>query len=276
MNKNNQAIIDFLLKSNDMDVSKYDVTFLNKTVNKRMKETLCETEEGYYKHLEQNGMEGDLFLHALEISYTEFFRNPLTFSVLEKIIIPTLVRNKSKSPGNEIRIWSAACAGGQETYSLAMLLNEFSISLGHTINFRIFATDQSQTVIDEAKQGRYPQSALNGLTLKRLNQWFTKSGDMNHVKPQLQENIDFSVFDLLDKQHSSPPASIFGDFDMVMCANLLFYYKPEYRKRIIDKTTHSLSKNGYLITGDSEREILLQHNFQEVFPHSAIFQERET
>ena len=272
MIKRTNTITELILQTQGIDLSKYEHAFLDKSVKKRMSDTFCESEAAYFSYLEQSHMESEIFLNSLQISYTEFFRNTLTFSVLEKIIIPSLVMKSRNSNRNEIRIWSAACAGGQETYSLAMLLNEFSNGHGEKINFRIFATDQSETQMQEAELGVYHESSLNQVNLKRTKQWFTKKGDLYTVKPELKENIDFSVFDLLSEQFSCPPTSIFGDFDLIVCANLLFYYNPEYQKKIIKKTRNCLSTNGYMITGETEREILVKSGFYEVYPQSAIFQ----
>ena len=272
MNDQLKSILHFILQDHGIDLSKYEDLFLKKSVSKRMTDTFCETESTYFTYLENNQIEVDLLLKSLQISYTEFFRNTLTFSVLEKIIIPSLSLKKTNSKRNEIRIWSAACAGGQETYSLAMLLKEFTNGHGEKINFRIFATDQSETQIHEAESGFYPESALNCLSMKRVKQWFTNQGDIYSLKPELKENIEFSVFDLLNDKFSCPPTSIFGDFDLIVCANLLFYYKPEYQNKIIKKTTDCLSKNGYLVTGETERELIMKAGLHEVYPQTGIFQ----
>lgn len=271
MSENNKTITEFLLQSQDVDISKYDEKFLEKSIHRRMTETYCATEDAYLRYLQQSFIEGEQFIQSLQISYTEFFRNTLTFSVLEKIIFPTLLMKKAKSKNKEIRIWSTACASGQETYSLAMLLKELTKGAEDKINFRIFATDQSEAQINEAKKGQYPESALSNLSLKRVKEWFVKQGDVYSVKPELKENIDFSVFDLFNNKHSSPPNSIFGDFDIVACANLLFYYKPKFRTQIIKKTGGCLSNDGYLITGETERDILVKSGFSEIIPQSAIF-----
>jgi len=160
-----------------------------------------------------------------------------------------------------------------------MILEELQTSTGEKLNYRIFASDRSELQVNEARNGQYSAYALNNVNLKRVNQWFTKhrsvgrqDGEMYTIKPELREKIDFSVFDLLSEQLSSPSASIFGDFDLVFCANLLFYYKSEYRKLILEKITNSLSKGGFIITGEAEREIMINHNCHEVFPNSSIFQ----
>jgi chemotaxis methyl-accepting protein methylase len=223
--------------------------------------------------LDENQGEGELFVNSLQISYSEFFRNSLTFSVLEKIIIPAILTDMDKTNRKEIRIWSAACAAGQETYSLAILLNQFRNVKGKKINYRIFATDQSEQQILEAQEGHFKKSALNYVSLKHLNEWFIPEDKYYKVKQELKDSIEFSVFDLLNEKFNYPPTSVFGDFDVVICANLLFYYKPEFRKKIIRKISRSLAPNGYLVTGETEREILLQEHFQEVFPPSAIFKQ---
>ncbi|MFT3752653.1 MAG: CheR family methyltransferase [Paludibacter sp.] len=87
----------------------------------------------------------------------------------------------------------------------------------------------------------------------------------------MKKNIDFSVFDLFDTNFSCPPASIFGNFDFVFCANLLFYYSAECRAGIIEKVNNSLADNGLLVTSETEREMLIQAGFKEVYPQSAIF-----
>ena len=260
-----------LLQSQGIDVSKYDVSFLNKSLQKRITETHCNSEEVYCNLLEQNIKEAEYFLDSLHNSYTEFFRNPLTFSVLERIILPSLILKKENTKNKEIRIWSAACASGHEAYSLAILLEEIKDIKVEKINYRIFATDQCEAQVNEAKRGIYSSTALNNLNMKRVREWFTKHGDTYTIKPELKEHIDFSVFDLFSEQLSAPPASIFGDFDLVICANILFYYKHEYRKIILEKAENCLSKGGYLMTGEAEREILISNNYHEVYPQSAIF-----
>jgi chemotaxis protein methyltransferase CheR len=259
---------------NSADISKYDEQFLSNTLQKRFQEINCANADSYIEMIKQNAEEVSVFLNSLHIGYTEFFRNSLTFSVLEHIILPSLIQKKKGSKRKEIRIWSAACAGGQEPYSLAMLMEELKNGDAEKFNYRIFATDQNEALVNEARKGHYTENALNNLSLKRVNQWFTKKGDTYSVKQKLKTNIDFSVFDLFSEQFSSPPTSIFGEFDIVVCANLLFYYKDEYRQDILEKSGNCMANGGYLVTGETERQILIDHNYTEAFPQSAIFRKK--
>ena len=225
----------------------------------------------YTELLTGSQIEAENLLKSMQISYSEFFRNSLTFATLEKIVIPTLILNSAKK--REIRIWSAACAAGQEVYSLAILFNEFSNEKKR--NFRIFATDYSEKEIDKAVKAIYPLTSLEFLPLRYLNRWFSRKGNSYEANDELKMNIDFSTFDLLNKELNCPTASIYGDFDLIFCANVLFYYKAEYRKLILEKLANTLSEGGLLICDEAERDILFQHNFEEVYPQSAIFSKKK-
>ena len=274
MIEKNEQFIKLLLQSFKIDVSKYDENFLNTTLNKRINETHCCSVEAYCDFLVQNNTEVVNLIKALSICYSEFFRNSLTFSTLEHIILPLIVLKKKDSMHKTIRIWSAACAKGQESYSIAILLEEHNNSINEKINYRIFATDQFESQVIEAQKGQYNAASLDNLSLKWVNQWFTIQGDTYSVKKELKDNIDFSFFDLFCEDFSCPAASIFGDFDLVFCANMLFYYKRKYQEIILEKLNKTLAPGGFLITGETERDILLHHNFSEVFPRSSIFQKK--
>ena len=272
MKLKNKEITDKLSKLYGVDVSCFDDSFLNRSIEKRMEVINCVSREQYVQLLsDDNRVEAEDLLKSMQISYSEFFRNSLSFATLEKIVIPALVLNSTKK--REIRIWSAACAAGQEVYSLSILLHEFSNDKKR--NFRIFATDYSETEIDKASKAVYPLSSLDYVALRHLNRWFTRKDNTFTVVDELKENIEFSTFDLLNKELNCPPTCIYGDFDLIFCANVLFYYKSEYRKLILKKLSNSLASNGLLICDEAERDILFQHNFEEVYPHSAIFRKKK-
>lgn len=270
MIKQTKDISDIIMQSQGIDISMYEDSFLKKTLQKRIIASTCNSLEDYCTLLKQSSIEGNLLITSLQNNYSEFFRNVLTFAVLERIVLPSFLLRKKK----EIRVWSAASAQGQEAYSIAMLLEELKSGDHEKFKYRIFATDKCDAQINLGRIGKYPSSALNNISFKRAEKWFTKQNDVFTIKPELKENIDFSVFDLLDKNTSSPSASIFGDFDIILCANLLFYFNPKNQKQIVHKISKSISDGGYLITGEAEREILLNLDFKEIFPQSGIFQGR--
>ena len=266
-----EQIVEILSPFTEISISLFDKTFIQKSIQRRIQDNVCNNAEEYISLLKKNKEEKFSFEKSLHIGYSEFFRNTFTFSVMEHLILPSLILNKRFRTNKEIRIWSAACSGGEEAYSIAMLLEEMKRERNCNINYRIFATDINPERLEEAAKGQYTMESMNNMSVKRLSKWLIKRGNYYLIKPELKANVEFSVFDLFDAQHSCPPTSIFGDFDLIICANLLFYYKPMYRKIILDKVNNCLADEGYIVTGETERDILLKLQFREIYSHSAIF-----
>jgi chemotaxis protein methyltransferase CheR len=265
-----------LKQSQGIDISMYDDDFVKNAFLKRIEMTNSPSADAYAGLFSGSMYEAMAFVDLLQVNYSEFFRNPLTFAVLEHIALPSLLFQSKARKKKGIRIWSAACAEGQEIYSLAMLLEELSELATEKPGNLLFATDKNETSVMKATRGIYPQESLGNLSLKRCKRWFNLTGRYYSVVPELKKNIAFSVFDLLDDRWTSPPTTIFGDFNLVFCANILFYFKEPYRKIILGKIVTNLSSGGLLVTGETERDILLQNNFTEIYPHSAIFRKNSS
>jgi chemotaxis protein methyltransferase CheR len=255
------------------DLSGFDMDFISKQIDKRIGETAAKHQGDYVSYLKNNQAEAETLYQSLFIGFSTFFRNPLSFAMLEKSIFPKLIREHQIAKRSEIRIWSAGCSTGQEPYSVAILLEHMKQQYASPVHYRIFATDLSPKLLDIARQGNYRRENLNNIPLKFIDQWFISSnGQEFQIGKALAENIDFSCFDLLNKQMECPAASIFGNFDLVMCSNLLIYYQPAFRERIIGKLLHCLKPGGYLITGETERELFYNSGCSEIVTGAAIFQ----
>ncbi len=255
------------------DLSGYDEGFLAKMLRKRMTASDSGTAAAYLDRLADDPAEAEDFFQSLRIGYSEFFRNPLTFALLEQLVLPGLVEAREKSGRAEIRIWSAGCAGGQEAWSVAILLDELLAMRNRSLPFRIIATDISEAELAAARQGLYDAAAVRNIRTGHLRDYFSCKGESYVVAPRLQAHVDFSFYDLLDEQSSSPSAGVFGDFDLILCSNLLFYYRPGVQQFILKKVRHGLSPHGYLVTGEAERAIVDQADgFRAVAPPAAVFQ----
>lgn len=238
-----------------LDVSIYDSSFLEKTLKSRMTSAGCDTAENYLILLEEAPGESIGLVAQLNNSYSEFFRNPLTFSLLEQLILPKLLGQKEKIHSPEIRIWSAACASGQEPYSLAMLLDDFKEKHQATREYRIFATDSSESELVSARKGVFDFKILKNTRIEFAEKYFKRNGDTFQLDSRLAEQVDFSCYDLLSRDSSSPPSGIYGDYDLIMCCNVLFYYKPEYQQIILQKIYRSLKPGGFFVTGEAETHL---------------------
>lgn len=232
----------------------YDESFVRKSILNRCGRVKCGTISNYLSYISESCAEAEALLQTLVNTYTEFFRNPLVYAYLEKWVLPKLI--DGKADGNELRIWSAGCSTGQEPYSVAMLLDEYNASAAKKIRYRIFATDISKSALRAAKKGEYTEDMIQNITVKRLNGFFKENGGIYKIHTRLKKSVSFSTYDLNDKLSVSPQESIYGDFDLVLCNNLLFYYKAEYQHNILQKLIKSVSENGFLITGETERYLL--------------------
>ncbi len=269
-----KKIFAFLLETYGIDLSPYDESFLSKILRKRFDIAASKSSGNYLDYLKNEQNEIEILLGALQIHFSEFFRNPLTFSYIEQFVLPALIEKKRKDKGKEIRIWSAACASGQEAYSIAILVDELLKEQDTNISCRIFATDINQAELTNAKKGIYHAISLRKVELQRINDYFTKKNGLYSVSRKIKKYVDFSIFDLLQKEKCSPTSSIYGDFDLVFCSNILFYYSQEHRRLILDKMKHCMAPDGYLVTGEVERSIAEENNYREIFKYSAIFNRR--
>lgn len=252
----------------------YEETFLQRTLEKRMADCGCDDWAKYEWLLNNNPQEMSKLKECLTVSYTEFFRNQYSFAAIEKILLPLLLKSKSTSRQKELRVWSAACATGQEAYSMSMLFHENVASSSDNLKLRVFGTDVDPAQVALAMKAEYSRTNLNHVTLQRLARWFIQQGERYTLQDTIKENVEFSCFDLLDDELMYPPTSIFGGFDLVFCANLLFYYHIDAQHKILNKVNNSLNESGYLIVGEAERDILVNEGFVEILPHTGIFKKK--
>ncbi len=266
-------IVQIMAQTHHRPIDQYDEGFLAKTIEKRQQAIGAKTAQAYVELLARSSDEAESFCRSLNIGYSEFFRNPLTFALLEQWILPSLLAEKEKSGGREIRVWSAGCAAGQEIYSVAILLDELMARSESTVVPRIFATDHSARELTLAQQGVYEVSAVRQVRLHHLKEYFACEGETYRIADRIKNKVDFSIHDLLDEHASSPAASIYGDFDLIFCSNLLFYYRSDIRQDILRRMHRSLSARGYLATGEAERDIVSkQEGFRPAAIPSSLFQ----
>lgn len=183
---------------------------------------------------------------------TLFFRDPPVFEALRNHILPELTERRQAA--KSLRIWSAACSSGQETYSLAMLLLELGLA---DWNIEIVATDLSNQILERARAARYLQLEMNrGLPAALLVKYFERAGLDWQLKEKVKKMARFSPFDLRD------PMAALGYFDLVLCRNVLIYFDMETRRRILAGMRGQMFPGGYLILGSSETTFNLDTSFE--------------
>jgi chemotaxis methyl-accepting protein methylase len=168
LTKPTDHIKKIIFEKSNIDFSVYDSSFLQKMIEEQMKKFGLKNIDEYAMLIENNDYEREQLVEKLSNSYSLFFRNPYTFSVMEFISLPSMLVELKGKKINELRIWSSACAAGQEVYSLAMLLEELKQNSTIDFKYRIFASDRSEKQIGLAKEGAYNEECLANVSLKRL------------------------------------------------------------------------------------------------------------
>lgn len=176
------------------------------------------------------------FVEHLTINVSEFFRNSNHWEVLQHQIIPELLRERSP-----LKIWSAGCSTGEEPYSLAIMIQEYFP--GQTA--RIWATDLDQVALQKASTGLYSPKAVQGIPTYLLKKYFKEESNYQ-IADGIKQMIRFEKQDLL--ADSFP-----GDFDLILCRNVVIYFTDEAKEKLYRKFARALRNNGVLFIGSTEQ-----------------------
>lgn len=184
-------------------------------------------------------------IDAMTTHETLWFRDQYPFEALKRMILPELARRRLPT----IRIWSAACASGQEPYSIGMICEEYRREYPkHQLgNVQILATDISPTILKYAREGVYESIALGrGLTADRRERFFDTVGDRAAVKPEIKQQVSFRELNLMH------PFGALGRFHVIFCRNVMIYFSDELKADILNRLAGVLEPDGYLFLGGSE------------------------
>jgi two-component system, chemotaxis family, CheB/CheR fusion protein len=228
----------------DIDFRQYKPATILRRIGRRMAITHTGTLQDYASLLQVDSKEAAELTMAFLIKVTEFFRDEEAFTFLRREVIPELVA-LGRQNSRVLRLWSAGCATGEEPYSLALLLADH---LGHELpewSIKIFATDIDERAIEFARRGLYAESALENLADGLRERFFEKiDGGFSLTKAARQ----LVIFGHQDLGRAVP----FPRIDLIVCRNLLIYFKPALQQQVLDSFAYSLSKNGFLFLGKAE------------------------
>jgi two-component system CheB/CheR fusion protein len=197
----------------------------------------------YAAFLRANPDEARALLKDLLISVTNFFRDPEAFEALARGVVPKLF--EGKGAGDQLRVWVAGCATGEEAYSLAMLLAEHAETLPQPPGLQVFATDIDEDAIAAAREGWYTINDAADVSPERLRRFFSKEHDGFRVRRELREMVLFAHHNLI----KDPP---FSHLDLVSCRNLLIYLNRSAQEQIMNIFHFGLRPGGFLFLGGSE------------------------
>lgn len=261
-------ILELLHRESKYDFSGCSYSMLARRITMRFTATGTSDLESYYQYLQDHKEELEPLMQSVTIKVSHFFRNPLDFEIINKILGYLIIKKLEKH--EQLRIWSAGCATGEEAYTLAILVSEH-LHKEH-LETAIFATDIDREALAEAQEGVYKEGVLQEMKFGLLQKYFTLSEGKYVIKHVIRKMVNFSFHDQLSDSNVFPAESIFGDFDLVLCRNLLIYYNQSYQEKIERRLYDSLDMGGYLMLGEAEHVGDYYHRkLKKVAPVSNIY-----
>jgi chemotaxis protein methyltransferase CheR len=233
-------------------------------LGKRLREGKFKSFGDYYKYVitDEGTSEMITMIDSLSTNLTYFFREESHFHKLKEILQNRITTLRHGRQPLRLRIWSAGCSSGEEAYSIAMTVREYTSDL--MIDCKIIATDISTKVLNKAVNGIFPKDKVKNISpavLKRYFQLgFGEQEGQYRLRKEIRDMVSFSRFNLMD----TPPADFL--FDVIFCRNVMIYFDKVTQVALLKRIYKCLNKDGYFFIGHSESIAGLDHEFVYVEP----------
>lgn len=206
-------------------------------------------------------------VRGITVNVTEMFRDPAFFKAVREQVVPFLKTYPF------VKIWHAGCATGEEAYSMAILLNEE----GMAGRYRIYATDINETVLQKAGEGIVPMAGM-----QRFTRNYQKSGGSASCADYYTARYDRAILsaalkkDIVFAPHNLAVDGEFGEMNMVLCRNVMIYFKPALKERCLQLFDSSLLPGGFLCLGLKEtlEKRKIGQRYAELAPPLRIYRKR--
>ncbi len=245
-------VADIIRRHTGVDFTHYKPATIVRRLERRMGINQVANLDEYIQVLDRSPRERTVLYKELLIGVTKFFRDTEAFQILRDDVIPAIFE---ESPSEPIRVWAPGCSTGEETYSLAMLFQEFMTQNSLVREVKIFATDIDREAVEFAAAGSYPESIVADVPPARLQRFFGKRGEQYVVNRSLREMVVFALQNLA----KDPPLT---RMDLVSCRNLLIYLQPVLQKKVLSLLAYALKPRGFLFLGPSETAGSVAHLFR--------------
>lgn len=262
---NMDAALRLLRDAFGIDFSQYKTSTVGRRIQRRVEILRLQDLPEYVDLLRNDAGELDRLYQDLLIGVTQFFRDPEAFQALETEVLPRII--ESLKPNEELRVWCAGCATGEEPYSLAMLISEAFAKLDRAPRIKILATDVHQRSLDFASAGIYSEDRLSNVSPARLERYFTRRSAGLQVTQDLRQLIVFA-------RHNVVKDAPFTKMHLITCRNMLIYLQPPAQRTVLSLFHFGLVSGGTLFLGASETPGVLSDEFSTIDDHWKLFRKR--
>jgi two-component system, chemotaxis family, CheB/CheR fusion protein len=259
------AVLRLLRDGFGIDFTLYKTGTVSRRIQRRVDLLRVRSLTEYAEQLQHDPDELNKLYQDLLIGVTGFFRDPDAFEVLERDVIPKLV--DSVKAEDELRVWIAGCATGEEAYSLAMLFFEQCQARARPVKLKILATDVHQRSLDIASAGIYGDEQLAHVSPERMHRFFTRRSAGYQISQELRQLIVFA-------RHNLTKDAPFTKMHLISCRNMLIYLQPPAQRTVLSLFHFGLAPQGCLFLGASETPGVLSDEFTTIDERWKVFRKR--
>ena len=213
---------------------------VKRRIHIRVRATQSGTPEAYRTLLIESPAEQERLLRVLTIHVSHFFRNPSMFEKLSREILPELLLER-----RNLRLMSVGCAGGEEPYTLALILREQFGAALQAGRVSIKGTDVDAATLELAREALYHPDRLAEVSAELLSRWFSREGERYRLSEEIRSQVSFERADL---NHQKACEAC----DLILCRNVLIYFERGRQEMILNGFADALSPGGILVLGKSE------------------------
>jgi two-component system, chemotaxis family, CheB/CheR fusion protein len=262
-----EALLEFLKRNRGLDFTGYKRASLERRFRRRMEAVDVAGFDDYLDYLEVHPDEYHALFDTLLINVTEFFRDSAVWDFVRAEVVPSLL--DGRAPDAPIRVWSAACAAGQEAYTMAMVLAEALGPDAFRERVKIYATDIDEDALATARLGTYTAKEVESVPPELRERYFERADSRFAFRKDLRRTVIFGRNNLV----SDAPIS---RLDLLVCRNTLMYFTADTQARILRNFRFALGEHGVLVLGKSEMMVANRELFAPVDLRRRIFRAQVT
>ncbi|HEX6451371.1 MAG TPA: CheR family methyltransferase [Trebonia sp.] len=260
-----EELLAFIRDSRGFDFTGYKRSSLTRRIRKRMYEADASNYIDYRDRLESDAEEFGLLFNTILINVTGFFRDTEAWTYLQREVMPELIADTEGA--DEIRVWSAGCASGEEAYSLAIAFGE-ALGVEETAKrVKIYGTDVDDEALRDARAGLYPAKSLEPMPGDLRDKYFDRNGTQFVFRPDLRRRVIFGRHDIT---RDAPISRL----DLLVCRNTLMYFNVETQSHVIDRFHFALREGAFLFLGKAEMLLSAGERFEVVSMRQRMFKRR--
>jgi len=192
-------------------------------------------------------------MDALSVQETFFWREMDQIRALVDVLVPEWAERRNGKP---LRIWSSACATGEEPLTIAIALSE--AGWFERIPIEIIATDASGTALQKAREGRFRDRAFRNLPLALRNRYFDRDGNVWRIRPEILSRVRWDLANLVSRNEISE----FAESPFIFCRNVFIYFSNDMIRRVVKTFADHIRKPAYLFVGVSESLLKISNDFE--------------